>query len=565
MLSPSQIDPITLAIWWSRLVALTDEAATTLLRTAFSTIVRESNDFATVLMDSNGESIAEGSGGIPAFAGLIPRAVQAMLRKFPAHTWKPGDCVFTNDPWVGTGHLPDVTVAMPVFHRGRLVGFMGSAAHVPDIGGNPSPLTREFFEEGVFIPPMRLDRAGVRDDSVVELLLANVRLPELVLGDLEAQVSANRVGAQRALEFLESTGMASFDTLAPQLQQVAEAAMRRAITEIPDGTYSSRIEADGFEHQPTIIECAVTVTGDRMVVDYAGSSAQIERGTNCTLNYTRAYTVYPLKCALEPSSGRNAGTYRPIEILAPEGSILNARRPAAVGARHLTGHLLCCAVYQALAQVIPDRILADCGGSPALRVGFKGQQPDGRAFSQIIFASGGMGASLAADGLSTTAFPTNSGAGSIEALEAVAPLLIERKTYLADSGGPGRQRGGLGQECVVRNLAPKPIHLGVFGDRERHPALGVQGGGAGAPASATLESGAKVPLKSMSVLPAGAAVSILFPGGGGFGPASERSETALRADLDAGFVTAEGVARDYGRSAAALMESDSASHKPGPA
>jgi N-methylhydantoinase B len=257
--------------------------------------------------------------------------------------------------------------------------------------------------------------------------------------------------------------------------------------------------------------------------------------------------VYPLKCALDPSTRRNAGTYRPIDIHAPEGSILNARRPAAVGARHLTGHLLCCAVFQALADVVPDRILADSGGSPAMRVGFGGRHADGRPFSQILFASGGMGASRGADGLSTTAFPTNSGAGSIEALEAAAPLLVERKAFRTDSGGPGLRRGGLGQECVVRNLAPHAIQIGVFGDRGQHPALGMHGGKPGAAAAVSLDTGASLPLKSMSMLPSGTAVTLLFPGGGGFGPPADRPEAAVRSDVEAGFVSAEIAAREYGR------------------
>lgn len=546
----SDIDPITLEIWWSRLIAIADEAATALLRTAFSTIVRESNDFATVLLNARGESIAECSGGIPAFAGILPRTARAILAKFPPGDWREGDCVITNDPWIATGHLPDIALLTPIFHRGRVVGFAACAAHSPDIGGSASPATRELFEEGLCVPPMHLYRAGQRNDAMLALFLNNVRLPEQVLGDLEAQVTANKVCARRAVDFLEDAGLPDFEQLSRAVHERSELAMRQAIAAIPDGCYTSEIEADGVDGQPTRIRCAVTVDGERLRVDYAGTSAQVDKAINCTMNYTQAYSVYPLKCAIDPLSRRNEGTYRPIEVSAPEGSIVNARHPAPVGARHLTGHLLCCALYQALAPVLPGRVLADSGGSPALRVGFAGVDSQGTRFTQILFASGGMGASAQADGLSTTAFPTNSGAGSIEALEAVAPLLVEQKTFRTDSGGAGRQRGGLGQDCVIRNLAGRPIRLGILGDRERHPALGLAGGRAGAPTRAHLQDGTPLNLKSVTGLGPGQAVTLQFAGGGGFGPPQERERAAVQRDLDSGFITAEAAARDHGFAAA---------------
>lgn len=540
-----EIDPITLEIWWSRLIAIADEAATTLLRTAFSTIVRESNDFATVLMNREGESIAECTGGIPAFAGIVPRTTRSLLQKFPANSWREGDCVITNNPWLATGHLPDITAVTPIFYNGVLVGFAGSAAHSPDTGGTHSAGCRDVFEEGVCIPPMHLYRGGQRNEAMLELFLNNVRLPEQVLGDLEAQVTANKVCARRAVEFLEDTHNASFDALSVAVHARSEQAMRLAIAAIPDGRYESCVEADGFAHQPTRIQCAVTIEGDRMIVDYAGTSAQVDRGTNCTMNYTQAYSMYPIKCALDPLTRRNEGSYRPIEVRAPEGTIVNAKFPAAVGARHLTGHLLCCAIYQALAQVVPEKVIADSGGTPALRVRFGGSQPDGTRFSQILFASGGMGASSLQDGLSTTAFPTNSGAGSIEALEAVSPLLVESKEFRQDSGGIGRQRGGLGQECRVTNLAATSVQVGVLGDRRDHPALGLHGGGAGAPTAVLLPSGQPGDLKSQSSLLPGTSITLFFAGGGGFGNPRERSQAAIRADIDAGYVSVARAAIDY--------------------
>lgn len=546
------IDAITLEIWWSRLVAVVDEAATALLRTAFSTIVRESNDFATVLMNVRGESIAECSGGIPAFAGIVPRTARAMLQKFPVQTWREGDCVLTNNPWIATGHLPDITVVTPVFHQGRIVGFAGCAAHSPDVGGNLSATCRDLFEEGVCIPPMHLYRAGERNEPFIELFLNNVRLPEQVLGDLEAQCTANRVCCERAVAFLQDSGEPDFERLSAAVHEKADAAMRKAITAIPDGRYASTVEADGVPGHPTTLRCAITVEGDRMVVDYDGTSAQVDKGTNCTINYTQAYSVYPIKCALDPSTRRNEGSYRAIEVRAPERSIVNAQFPAAVAARHLTGHLLSCAIYQALSRVIPEQVIADSGGAPAFRVGFAGVNEAGERFGQILFASGGMGASSRQDGLSTTAFPTNSGAGSIEALEATVPLLVARKEYRQDSGGPGRFRGGLGQECVVQNLAPRPVMMGMLGDRESHPALGFHGGRPGAVAEVVLPDGRAAGLKSQTLLEPGGRAVIRFAGGGGFGDPLERPVAAVLADVADGFVSHEQAGNAYPQAAEAL-------------
>ena len=540
---PDTLDPITLEIWWSRLVAIADEAATALLRTSFSTVIRESNDYVTVLMNARGETIAECTLGIPAFAALVGRATRRILEAFPRETWREGDVVMTNDPWIGTGHLPDIVVIMPVFHAGRLVAFAGSAGHAPDIGGVFRGGPTELIEEGVLIPPVRLYRGGQRNDDLVALFLANIRQTDIVLGDIEAQVSANQVCSRRAQEFLDDTGQADFEQLGAAIHDLAEKAMRDAIAALPDGVYRASLEADGAE-TPTRIACAITIAGDHMSVDYAGSSPQVTHPINSVFNYTQAYTIYPLKCVLDPHSRRNEGSYRAVTVTAPEGSILNPIFPAPVLARHLTGHLLSCVLYRALAPIMPERVIADSGGAPALRAHFAGQGGGGR-FGQLLFASAGMGASRGRDGLSTTAFPTNSGAGSIEALEAVSPLLFRRKEFRPDSGGAGRQRGGLGQDVEVANITDTPIQLTLLGDRERHPALGLLGGGPGAPASAVVSDGSMAAMKSRTVVAPGQSVTIRFAGGGGYGPPSERSAAAIAEDVRQGFVTEEAAARDY--------------------
>lgn len=542
-----RFDPITLEVLWSRLVAVADESATTLLRTAFSTIIRESNDYATCLMNIKGETVAECSGGIPTFAGLLGRTSRHFLKRFPLDTWREGDCVITNDPWLGTGHLPDILMISPVFFNGRVVGFSGTAAHTPDVGGTLGPMNKEIFEEGIRLPPMHLFREGVLNQDLADIFLANVRVPEIVMGDLEAQATANKVCSRGAISFLEDTGLADLADLSTEIQSLSESAMRASISRIPSGVYRSEISIDGFVDQPTTIKCAVKVQGDSIEIDYAGTSPQINLGINCTLNYTSAYTIYPLKCVLDPHTRRNEGSYRPIKVSAPEGSILNATFPSPVSSRNLTGHVASCALYQALAQVIPDAVMADSGGAPAMRVRFDGRRNDGSRYSTILFASAGMGASSTLDGLSTTAFPTNSGAGSLEAIEAVSPLLFRRKEFRTDSGGTGKFRGGLGQTCEVVNRSKFPGQVTIQGDRERHPALGLKGGAPGAVAKAAID-GRGVPLKSKNVFAPGSTVALNFAGGGGFGDPHERDPDAVTADLIEGKISQEG-ASAYGSKA----------------
>jgi N-methylhydantoinase B len=543
------LDPITLEVWWSRLAAIADEAATTLLRTAFSTIIRESNDYTVVLMNTSGQTIAECRAGIPGFAALMSVLTRHLLAKFPAPSWRDGDVVITNDPWIATGHLPDVAMVTPIFHRGALAGFTGTAAHVPDIGGTPGLGVTDLTSEGLLIPPLHLQRKGRRNEELIALLLGNVRLSGQVWGDLEAQMSAHDVCRRRAAEFLGDTGQDGFSVLSENIHATADRAMRRAIRAIPDGVYRSVTDADGVPGQATRIECTVTVRGDEIVIDYAGTSPQVPYPVNCTLNYTTAYSIYPLKILLDPFTRTNHGSYRSITVTAPAGSIVNPLFPAPVLARHLTGHLLCCAVYRALAGVLPDRVIADSGGSPALRVQFTGRTGQDEPFALLLFASAGMGASARHDGLPTTAFPTNSGSGSIEVLESSAPLLLTRKEFRTDSGGAGTHRGGLGQDIEVRNATSVPLRVALLGDRERHPALGLHGGSPGELARAVDDHGTSLPLKSVTTLSPGAGLVISFAGGGGYGPPAARDPASIAADLREGFITHEAALRDYGEKA----------------
>ncbi len=544
-----QFDPVTLEILWSRLISIADESAAALLRTSFSTIVRESNDFGTVLMDANGDSLSENTGGIPSFSGILPRTLKHFLAKYPKETWKPGDCVLTNDPWLATGHLPDITVAMPIFYKDKLVGFSGSIAHSPDIGGSLwSADCRELFEEGIRIPPMKWLKEGKPNEDLLEMILGNVRLPDQVLGDLNAQVTANEVCGRRLAEFLDDADLENVEGLSGALQTRAEAAMRQAIERVPDGTYKAALDADGFDDDVTHIECTIKIEGSDLHIDYEGTSKQIGRGLNNVMNYTYAYSAYPIKCALDPRTPRNEGSYRPILVTAPEGSILNPRFPAPCNARQLTGHLLVGVIYDALSQAIPDLVLADSGSAPSMRAVFSGADRQGNRFSQILFASGGMGACPHKDGLSTTAFPTNAGAGSIEAFESISPLIVWRKEYRTDSGGAGKYRGGLGQECEIENRSDTPLQLSLLSDRWYHPAVGVLGGKNGAPSEISFSDGSVPHQKSRTQIAPGMRLHMRYAGGGGYGDPAKRETMHIQDDIKNGYVTADAAQRDYDRS-----------------
>jgi N-methylhydantoinase B len=526
-----KFDPISLEVMWNRLISVVDEAAATLVRTSFSTIVKESNDYSCVLLDAKGNSVANNTASIPSFIATLSRTMSHFLKKFPQDQWEPGDVVMTNDPWLASGHLPDITMAMPIFHKGKLVAFAGTIAHSPDIGGSIwSADTRELFEEGIRIPVMKLYCAGEPNEMLMEIIRANVRVPEMVFGDLNAQITAQTMCRNRLVEFLDETGLDDLVDLAREIQSRAERVMRKAILEVPDGVYEKTVEMDGFD-EPLIIQCRITVKGDELEIDFEGSSLQIGRALNCVMNYTYSYATYPIKCALDPFTPKNEGSYRPISIKAPEGSILNPRVPAPVNARQLIGHMLSAAVFGALEKAVPEKIMAESGSQPTLRALFTGVGLDDEKFSSILFANGGMGARYDKDGIACTPFPTNSTCGSIEVFESTVPLLFWKKEMVKDSGGAGRFRGGIGQEIILEVISRDPIRVSLLTDRHKHPAQGYMGGLAGMPNRIVLNEGQFIHPKSQTTLKPGDRLTMNYAGGGGFGPPEGRDLEKVEEDL----------------------------------
>lgn len=510
------IDPISLEILWTRLVSLVDEAAATLVRTSFSTIVRESNDYAVVLLDRDARLLAQSSQSIPSFICTLPETVRHFLEKFQRDTLKPGDIMITNDPWLGTGHLPDINIAMPVFRDGVLVGFAGSVAHSPDIGGRlRSPGNRDLYEEGLRIPPMKLVAAGTVNETLVEMIQNNVRIPEQVLGDLWAQVSANRMLSHRLIEMLDETKCDLIE-VGKEMHSRSEAAMRNAIQALPNGDYEYEAKVDGFI-EPVTIRCRIEVCDDALTVDYAGSSPQLPRAINVVPIYTFAYTAYALKCVLAPTIPNNDGSFRPITTTAPPGSILNPKFPAAVSARAMTGHLLPTAIMGALANVVPDRVRA-AAGSPLWCLQLAGTH-EGRGFASTLFLNGGQGAGAKSDGLPALSFPSNLANTPIEVIESQVPVRVVRRALRRNTGGKGKTRGGDGQVFELDLLADEPVTMTFMADRLRTAAPGMHGGGPGATGRVMLDGEAINPREAVVAKP-GSRVTLETPGGGGFGAAS---------------------------------------------
>ena len=538
MASHREFDPLYLPILLGRLRAVADEAATTLVRTAFSTILHEANDYACMLLDHTGQTVVENTWAIPAFICCAPQTVGHMLRRFPAASWQPGDVVITNDPWIGSGHLPDFTVVSPVFHGDRHVGFAATVAHHVDVGGVLSSAeTGEIFEEGLRIPISRLYRAGRLNDELLDVIRANVRLPEQLVGDLQAQIAANRTIIDRTGELLASERLGDLASLAAAMQSQAEGAMRRAIDGIPDGAYRSRRELDGFDH-PLVLDLELTVRGSEMRLDYAGTSPQQPRALNVPFTITNAHSAYAIKCLLDPDTPRNEGSYRPITVSAPVGSLLNPVFPAAVNARHLTFLYISPLIFEALAPAIPDRVIAE-SGTPFMHVVYSGTDDRGVPFIHVSFDSAGMGARPNKDGLSATPFPNNTGGAPVELVEAATPLLFHEKRLVPDSGGLGRFRGGLGTQLVVEALCTSPVLVSVMGDRTRNAPRGLFGGRGGSCAS-VLRNGEPVSPKARTILRAGDRLLIRNAGGGGYGPASARDPAEAQRDLEYGYVTHAG-------------------------
>lgn len=545
-----QIDPLTLEVFWSRLIAIVNEQAAALVRTSFSPPVAEAGDLSACVFDSRGFLLAQAVTGTPGHINSMANCIREFLKVFPADSIRPGDVWITNDPWKTSGHLLDLTVVTPVFHRGNLVAFFGNICHVADIGGRVfSADARELFEEGLFIPILRLFKEGKPNEELFEIIRNNIRAPREVSSEIYSMSAANEVGAARLIAFMDEQALDSIDPLADEIIARSDRAMRQAIAKLPPGTYENVALTDGYD-EPIRLQVRVEVAGDHVHVDFAGTSPESPRGINVVLNYTEAYATFAMKALLAPEVPNNEGSFRSLTVTAPEGCILNCRRPAPVAARHILGHFLPGLIFGALAEVVPDRIMAE-GSANLWNTQFHGFNADGSRFNVLWFNAGGTGARTGLDGLSSTAFPSGIAGTPVEIVESRSPLVFLEKSLRRDSGGPGQQRGGLGHRLVLQGLRTNRAYtFSPFFDRIQYPARGLAGGQPGAAGDYFLkhpDGSIERPLPKATIYPEpDTELWIELPGGGGLGAPEDRPVDAVVADVAEGLVSPERARVDYG-------------------
>jgi N-methylhydantoinase B len=532
-----RVDPIVLEVLWNRLVSVVEEQARALMRTSFTSVVREAGDLSAGLFDRRGRMVAQAVTGTPGHINAMATSVHHFLSEIPAETLQEGDAMITNHPWQTAGHLNDFTVITPIFRGGNIVAYFGNCCHALDVGGRGLGAdARQVYEEGLFVPVTRLFVGGEPNEELFRLIRANVRAPFEVVGDLYAQAGSNDLGGARLLDMIEEFDLGDIEELSDEVCSRSERAMREAIEALADGVYENEAYTDGFD-DPIRLCVSIRIDGDEMVVDYEGSSPQSERGINVVLNYTAAYTTFGVKCAISPEVPNNDGSFQPIHVTAPEGSILNALHPAPVGARHIIGHFLPGVIHGALAQAIPDKVLAQ-GADSLWNTQITGERGDGEPFTYVFFSGGGMGARPTGDGLSATAFPSGIRGVPAEVIESISPVVMHRREFRPDSEGPGRNRGGFGQEMELGVRSDSPWVLSAMYDRTRCPAQGIQGGSPGAAGAVSTTDGRGLHPKRQQRMDAEERVVLSLPGGGGYGDPLEREPDLVARDVQNGLVSA---------------------------
>ena len=536
------IDPVTLEVIWNRFLSVANEQQDALIRTAFSTIVRESQDLACGLFDTRGRMIAQSLSGTPGHINAMATSMQHFLAAFPPERLSPGDVLITNDPWQTAGQINDITITTPVFKQDRLVALFANTCHSADIGGRIlSAEAREVFEEGLRIPIMKLFDRGEPNRVLMQIVRSNVRLPDEVIGDFYAQAACNDAGGRALLEMMEEFDLDNINTVADEIIRRSEAAVRAEIVNLPSGEWSNETWSDGFE-EPIVIRCKVRVAGDEIFIDFTGSSPQSTRGINVVLNYTHAYASFAIKAAICPDVPHNEGSFRPVHVSAPAGSILNALEPAPVASRQVIGHFIPSAIFAALSGAMPGRLMAP-GADPIWLSVWRGQNPP---FTLTLFQVGGTGARPSKDGLNAVGFPSGVAGVPAEVIESLSPVILQRRQLRPDSGGTGKWRGGLGQLTEFSRRGDGKWSVSSIADRTVYPAPGLLGGQPGAAGEVRLGDGTRLHAKALVDLRPGDVVHVNLPGGGGYGDPLKRDIEKVRWDVIEGYITVEEAERQYG-------------------
>ena len=547
----NKFDPITLEILWRRLVSIVDEADASVARTAFSSLLRDAHDYTCMFTDSRGQELVQGTFCTPGQAGAMALGVKKMINSIDMDAYRPGDVYIINDPWLLAGHLNDVCVMSPIFYKQRPVAFTACVFHHSDIGGRVASDNREVYEEGIFIPTLKLYDAGVLNEEVLEMIRWNVRTPEEVTGDIRSQVAANHVCAEKVIEMLEDEGLETLDELADEIIDRTEKSMRGAIAGIPNGVYPYEgiIEGAGKRKDITI-KMTVKVKDSDIHIDFDGTSSQVDWGGNVVYNFTYAYVFMAIKSAFDPDIPINEGAIRPVRMTAPEGTVVNCKFPAAVAARMQIGHFMTEMVFKALAKATPDNIIAESGGTPAQTNIFYGKRASGSAWLTMIIRGGGLGASSRMDGHHCAIFPANGANTPVEIFESDTPLIVEERGLVCDSGGAGKMRGGLGRKMIIRvpddETAPSgPTSIAIQAGRFKYAPQGMFGGGPGAGAKFMVGDKPADP-SGLTLCQPGDVIKFYSAGGGGYGDPFLRDPQAVADDVLNEYVSIERARTDYG-------------------
>ena len=537
------IDAIDLSIMWDRLVSITDEGSAALVRSSFSTLVREGFDLTVLVFDVAGRMIAQSAKCIPVFIGTAPVTLSHMLKKFPRGQLQPGDVVISNDPMIGTGHMFDIAVMRPIFDSGGIIGYAMSITHLPDIGGMGfSVSATQIYHEGLRLPICKLVKAGTVDRDIVELIELNVRVPDQVIGDIFANVSCTEIVARQVVDFMREYGLDSLQPLADAILRNSDEAVRGALRELPDGIFRSETNVEALDQVRTLV-CTITKTGDSLDVDFAGTGPCVGAGINVPFPYTRAMVLYAVKCLTTPAIPNNEGAMFAIDVRAPVGSILNAIPPAPSAGRHTIGHFIFPLVFAALAELVPDRVVAASGLMDILT--FQGRHSDGREMSSTYFCSGGFGAAAGQDGFPTLPGSSNMGRTPVEIFEPISGLTIVSKELRIDSGGAGTFAGGVGQTIALRNDSGSEMRVFSMANRTLFAATGLFGGGAGALREHWIGD-RKVSGQGAYVLAPGETMTLKQAGGAGYGDPALRQPSAIEEDMARGFLSPQSAKLLYG-------------------
>lgn len=539
-----------LQVMWNRLLAVVEEQGQALIRAAFSPIVRECGDISAGIFDVRGRMLAQAVTGTPGHINTMAEAVKTLRSRFELQDMKPGDIYVTNDPWIASGHLNDFLLMMPVFFKGAVVGFTSCTSHLVDLGGlGMGPEGTDIYDEGLLIPPCKLMDAGVLNALLMEIVKANSREPVANEGDIYALIACCETGAKRLAGMMAEFGIDHLDTLADYIIDTSYRGTVDAISDLPNGTWKSMLKVDGYEKE-IALHAELTISDDRVFLNFDGTSGLSNKGINVPLNYATAYSVFALRCIIGPDIPNNAGSLAPFQVSAPADCILNAQAPAPVAMRHTLGQMTPDLVYGCLSHAVPERVPAEgasCMYDLPLRHVPEAALNGSEQFALELVFNGGTGARPGLDGLSATAFPSGVWGSQIESTEAVAPVLFLRRELRQDSGGPGRTRGGLGQHIELRSSNGEDFMVFLSVERVLNPAKGRHGGLAGAAGRIRIgHAGEDLPSKGEVRVPAGETLVFETPGGGGFGPPAQRAADKVLRDLEEELISNEAARDIYG-------------------